>query len=105
MQKRKTCFAALELCGAMIGAGFATGREVAAFFSRFGLWSWLGIAAGTGTIALLGGALASGCARRSKKNLAECFPGALGWLPQGAFLLLLFTTAEPWQRGRRSLQN
>lgn len=103
MQKRKTCFAALELCGAMIGAGFATGREVAAFFSRFGLWSWLGIAAGTGTIALLGGALACGCARRGKKKLAECFPGALGWLPQGAFLLLLFTTGGAMAAGAAEL--
>lgn len=34
-----------ELCGVGIGAGFASGRELAAFFARFGAWSWLGVAA------------------------------------------------------------
>ena len=44
--------AAAELCGAVIGAGFASGREVASFFARFGAWSWLGAAA---AVAVLGG--------------------------------------------------
>lgn len=95
----KTLSAALTLCGAMIGAGFATGREVAAFFSQFGSWSWLGIGAGTGLIAGLGGALAAGCARRGADSLAACFPGALGWISRGAFLLLLFTTGGAMTAG------
>ncbi len=32
-----------ELLGAVIGAGLASGREVASFFTRFGPWSWPGI--------------------------------------------------------------
>lgn len=36
--------------GAVIGAGFASGREVAAFFSRYGAWSWLAVAAAVGAI-------------------------------------------------------
>lgn len=36
---------AFELLGAMVGAGFASGREIASFFSSGGRWSWLGIAA------------------------------------------------------------
>lgn len=43
--EKKTGKVASELCGAVIGAGFASGREVASFFARFGMWSWPGIAA------------------------------------------------------------
>ncbi len=32
-----------ELVGAVVGAGLASGREIASFFSRFGAWSWIGI--------------------------------------------------------------
>ena len=32
-----------ELAGAVIGAGLASGREIAAFFSRFGRWGIVGI--------------------------------------------------------------
>lgn len=45
--EKKTGRVASELCGAVIGAGLASGREVASFFARFGVWSWLGIAAAT----------------------------------------------------------
>lgn len=49
---KKAGRAAAELCGAVIGAGFASGREVASFFARFGAWSWLGVAVAA---AVLGG--------------------------------------------------
>lgn len=49
---KKAGRAAAELCGAVIGAGFASGREVASFFARFGGWSWLGVAA---AVVVLGG--------------------------------------------------
>lgn len=42
-----------EMCGAVIGAGFASGREIAVFFARYGQWSWLGVAAAAGTIGWL----------------------------------------------------
>lgn len=45
---------AFELLGAMVGAGFASGREIASFFTEGGRWSWLGIAA---AVATLGGLL------------------------------------------------
>ena len=32
-----------ELLGAVFGAGIASGREVASFFARYGVWSNLGI--------------------------------------------------------------
>ena len=43
MEKR-TGRVAAEICGAVVGAGFASGKEIALFFSRFGVWSWAGIA-------------------------------------------------------------
>ena len=42
MEKRSGRVAA-EICGAVVGAGFASGKEIASFFSRFGRWSWVGI--------------------------------------------------------------
>ena len=45
---------AWAIIGAVIGAGLASGREVAAFFSRWGPWSWLGVASATVTIGLMG---------------------------------------------------
>ncbi|MBQ8556274.1 MAG: hypothetical protein IJ438_10450 [Clostridia bacterium] len=34
-----------ELLGAVVGAGLASGRELASFFARYGVWSWAAIAA------------------------------------------------------------
>lgn len=51
--KKKTIRVASELCGAVIGAGLASGREAASFFARFGMWSWLGIAAAVALTAWL----------------------------------------------------
>lgn len=42
-----------EVLGAVIGAGFASGQELAAFFARFGGWSWLGVAAAALCVGLL----------------------------------------------------
>ncbi len=41
---------ALAIVGAVVGAGFASGREVMAFFTRFGAWSWAGIAVAAATM-------------------------------------------------------
>lgn len=43
-----------ELVGAAIGAGFASGREIAVFFAQYGSWSYAGLAA-TGGMLLLAG--------------------------------------------------
>lgn len=32
-----------ELIGALVGAGFASGREIAAFFARYGAWGYAGV--------------------------------------------------------------
>ncbi len=33
-----------ELLGALVGAGFASGREIASFFARYGMWGYAGAA-------------------------------------------------------------
>lgn len=47
---RQTALAAL---GAVVGAGFASGKEIASFFSRYGRWSWLGIIAATAAVLVI----------------------------------------------------
>lgn len=45
---------AWALVGAVVGAGFASGREIASFFSQFGHWSWLAVAAALAALAGIG---------------------------------------------------
>lgn len=42
-----------ELIGAVVGAGLASGREIASFFSRYGAWSYAGILLSVGTMVFL----------------------------------------------------
>jgi uncharacterized membrane protein YkvI len=53
----------------VIGAGFASGREVMVFFTRFGAWSWVGIAVATAAF----GVLAAGVTRLSEETGAGSF--------------------------------
>lgn len=41
-----------ELLGAVVGAGMASGREIASFFARYGRWSWSCITLTVGVILL-----------------------------------------------------
>ncbi len=45
--------AAWELLGAVVGAGLASGREVASFFVQYGMWGFAGVASAVGTLYLL----------------------------------------------------
>ncbi len=47
---------AWELLGAVVGAGLASGREIASFFGRYGAWGYAGAALAAATLYLLGGA-------------------------------------------------
>ena len=51
---KNVLYASLSAVGAIIGAGFASGREIDSFFSRYGMWSWVGIAAAAAVVMLLG---------------------------------------------------
>lgn len=45
-----------ELLGAVVGAGLASGREIASFFGSYGAWGYAGALLAAGTLYLLGGA-------------------------------------------------
>lgn len=47
---RRSGRTAAEVIGAIIGAGFASGREIDAFFTRSGPWGWAGIAAAAAVV-------------------------------------------------------
>lgn len=42
-----------ELAGAVVGAGLASGREIASFFTSHGAWSWAGILLAVGSLIFL----------------------------------------------------
>ena len=78
---------AWAIVGAVIGAGFASGREVAAFFSRYGALSWLGVAAAVAAI----GWISHGAMR--SPGVPQAWKGrwpARVW--QGMFIALLAAT-------------
>ncbi|MDR1570539.1 MAG: hypothetical protein LBS72_08645 [Oscillospiraceae bacterium] len=69
---------ALAILATAIGAGFASGRETVVFFSRFGSYSWLGIAI---TSAIFGGLIAGLmrlCAHFKSGAFSELAARALG---------------------------
>lgn len=79
--------AAAELCGVVLGAGFASGREIAAFFTRFGSWSWLGVA---GAAIVMGGVCRGVLRRPGVAGMPVSWAGT--WremLWRGLFALLL----------------
>lgn len=43
----------LAIVGAIIGAGFASGREINTFFARYGTWAWLAVGCATLVITAL----------------------------------------------------
>lgn len=78
---------AWAIVGAVIGAGFASGREVAAFFSRYGPLSWLAVAAAVAAIAWIG--LGVMRAPGIPEAWRDRWPGRV-W--QGMFIALLAAT-------------
>ena len=87
---RQAVISAMAAVGAVVGAGFASGREIDSFFSRYGPWSWLGVAAAVAVT----GVIALGVMRRpGQGGMPEGWWGRWpGRLWQGMFgALLLFT--------------
>ena len=77
---------AICILGAMMGAGFASGREIMQFFSRWGDLSW-------GLILLVAVAMAGLCCRvmkRGRRGMTGLLPGGRGW---GAAIPALLMTA------------
>lgn len=87
---RKAYQATLTAVGAVIGAGFASGREIVSFFSRYGGASWLGIITAVAVIF----AMAMSCLRAPGiGGMPEAWQGR--WLAriwQGMFGLLMLAT-------------
>lgn len=69
---------ALALLAAVVGAGFASGRETVVFFSRFGAYSWLGIGAASALFGLLAASIMRLCALYASKSFTELASGVLG---------------------------
>lgn len=68
MNRRSFCNA-LACVGAVIGAGFASGREIASFFSKYGALGWLLVVLAVGVLLWL----CWGCLKESGRIGAECW--------------------------------
>lgn len=88
--EREARTAAFSAIGAVIGAGFASGREIDSFFSRYGGWSYLGVGGAVGAILLI----ALGVMRRpGLSGMPERWQGRrMAWVWRGMFSALLIST-------------
>ncbi len=68
--------ASLAICAAIIGAGFASGREIVSFFAGLGSASWLGVV----TASVVGGLLIYVIMRLSQHTRARTLPRIYGTL-------------------------
>jgi len=83
---------AMAVLATMVGGGFASGREVVSFFSRFGAWGWIGVAAASAAIALIGYGmmtLAAKCGQCSFHLLCTSVLGRFGGHAFSMLFLLL----------------
>lgn len=84
---------ALAAVGAIIGAGFASGREIATFFTMHGRWLWLGAAACCIAAGLLTAMLVTLAKRTQSTSLAQLYTRVMdekcGEAVQAAHTLLL----------------
>lgn len=88
--KKRTARAAAEIIGAVVGAGFASGREIEGFFTRFGPWGWLGVAAASGAVGFVSlNVMCRGGAAGMPEQWRNTFMEKL-W--HGAFTLLMAAT-------------
>ena len=78
MRKAVNLSVALSAVAAMVGAGFASGRELVVFFSGQGAWSWLGIAVAAAGAGFLTGAISLLAARTGRRELPGVFEETMG---------------------------
>jgi len=69
---------ALAICAAIIGAGFASGREIVSFFSGFSAASWLGIPVSAAGIGLLIYVIMLLAARTRARSLPALYGALMG---------------------------
>ncbi|MDR0897441.1 MAG: hypothetical protein LBN04_06250 [Oscillospiraceae bacterium] len=89
--------AALVLVASVVGAGFASGREVLRFFTAFGAWSWVGCLIGAASIAglsIAAGLLANRLGAHDLLSLCrKALPGWGGQAAAGIYAVMLAVTA------------
>ena len=78
MRKAVNLSAALSAVAAMVGAGFASGRELVVFFSGQGAPSWLGILIACAGAGFLTGSVAALAQRTGCRELPGVFSKAMG---------------------------
>ena len=78
MRKSVNMMAALSAVAAMVGAGFASGRELVVFFSGQGGPSWLGVALACVGAGFLTGAISALARRTGKRELPGVFARTMG---------------------------
>ncbi len=86
---------ALACIGAVVGAGFASGREIMVFFSRYGKFSWLLILLATGVMCAICALVMrriSRCRSRHWCAMYEGYPNFLKILGEGCIFLLMAVT-------------
>ncbi len=87
--------AVLQCTGAIVGAGFASGREIMRFFSRYGSFSWIGIFLAVAVM----GSFAYAIMKKAREadavslsGLCRAYLGPAGVVGTIAFTVLLGTT-------------
>ncbi len=78
MRKAVNLSAALSAVAAMVGAGFASGRELVVFFAGQGAASWLGVGIACVGAGFLTGAITSLARRTGKRDLPGIFARTMG---------------------------
>ncbi len=78
MRRAVNLSAALSAVAAMVGAGFASGREIVVFFSGQGAISWLGILVACAGIGFLIGAVTALAKRTGRRDLPGIFEQMMG---------------------------
>jgi len=77
MRKAVNLSAALSAVAAMVGAGFASGRELVVFFSGQGSMSWLGVVIASAGAGFLTGAISLLARRTGRRELPGVFEGTM----------------------------
>jgi uncharacterized membrane protein YkvI len=78
MRRSVNMAAALSAVAAMVGAGFASGREIVVFFSGQGGPSWLGVALASAGAGFLTGAISALAMRTGRRELPGVFARTMG---------------------------
>ncbi len=87
--------AVLQCTGAIVGAGFASGREIMRFFSRYGPFSWIGVFLASAAMGMFAFAIMKKAREADAVSLSElcrAYLGPAGIVGTIAFTVLMGTT-------------